>query len=82
MKLKKAKRFPGNGLEWAEVHNRVDILGFGVRPCSNGIKASDDGFSGDTGERLHLVLSITRSGSHLVTQHVIALFIFSINLSF
>ena len=30
-------------------------------------------FSGDTGERLYLVLSISRSGSHLVTQHAIAL---------
>ena len=76
----KAKRFLGDGLEWAEVHNRVDILGIEVRPCGNGIKASDDEFSGDTGERLYLVLSISRSGSHLVTQHAIALFL-SINLS-
>ena len=42
----KAKRFLGDGLEWAEVHNRVDILGIEVRPCGNGIKASDDEFNG------------------------------------
>ena len=56
------------------MHNRVDILRIEVRPCSNGIEANDDGFSGYIGERLHLVLSISRSGSHLFTQHVIALF--------
>ena len=46
----------GDGLEWAKVHNSVDIVGIEVRPQGNGVETNRDLASRGVDERPHFVL--------------------------
>ena len=56
----------GEGLEWAKVHNSVNVVGIEVRLWSNGVEACGGRSSRGINERLHFVLQVDRGGAHLI----------------